>query len=95
MEKFLCCLPSCEGGMNGMLVGEALHRNPSSFPVPQTAPPFAKAGTIDIGRRSVQFMSPQPTSSFTICTIIAGSGIPLPPIAILTLVGLVRVPARP
>jgi len=76
-------------------MGETLHRNPSSFPVPQAAPPLAKAGTIDIGRRSVQFVGSQPTSSFTIGTMVVGNSVPQPPITILTLVGLVRIPAGP
>jgi hypothetical protein len=77
------------------LVSKTLHRNSSSFPVPQTTPPAAKAGTIAIGRSSVQFMGSPPAPSFTIDTNVVGRCIPQPPVTILTLVGLVRVPARP
>ena len=74
---------------------ETLHHNPSSFPIPQATPPTAEAGTIDVGRSGVQFMDSPSAPSFTADTSIVGSGIPQPPVAILTLVGLVRVPARP
>ena len=77
------------------LVRETLHHNSSSFPVPQTTPPAAKARAIDIGRSGVQFMDSPSAPSFTSDTKVVGSGIPQSPVTILTFVGLVRVPARP
>ena len=81
-------------GKGERLRNETLHHNSSSSPVPQATPPVAKTGTIDIGRSGVKFVGSSPTPSFTINTDAVRSGILQPPVTILTLLRLVRIPAR-
>ena len=78
-------------GEHECLGNESLYHNSSSSPVPQSAPPVAKSGTIGIDRRTIKFVGSPPTPSFI---TVVGSSIPQPPATILTLLGLVRIPAR-
>jgi len=79
-----CSFCRREGGLGD----EALDYNSSSFPVPQTAPPVAKPGTI--GRSRVQLIGFPPSPSFGGDTEVEVSQ---PPVTVLTLVRLVRIPA--
>ena len=81
-------------GKGGRLWNQTLHHNSSSSPVPQATPSVAKTGTIDIGRSRVKFVGSPPTPSFTINTNVVGSSIPQLPVTIITLLRLVRIPAR-
>jgi len=78
-------------GEHEYLGSETLYHNSSSSSVPQPTPPVAKARAIGIGRSRVKFVGSPPTPSFI---TVVGSGIPQPPVTILTLLGLVRIPAR-
>jgi len=73
-----------EGGV--CLVNEALRHDSSSFPVPQTTPPVTEAGSVQVGKGSIQFIGSAPAPSLTVGAAGAGSSVPRVPVAFLTLV---------
>lgn len=92
---FVLFVFSWRGGRIERLVSKNRDHKSSSFPVPQTTPPAAKAGPVGVGRSGIQFMGSPPTPSFAIDPSVMGNSTLQPPITILTLVRFVRVPTRP